>query len=258
MSAGQLPHASPEDLPTIESIGHVITSMYRPLPYHNRQHAFDVLDESLRLATLRETHGEDVNRPISIAGSLLHDAFYDMPLSPASRFGSKEERSGMVAKTVLPILGGFSSDDIEQVVQSIACTQAGVKCENNDDKALVRADIKNLRDSPVRFLSNSLKLFYESKQLHAEAGTKPMPWVNFVLKQQEFLDMYLGQDLSFGSYDRDENGVCLFTKIAQKNVARLSTETVMDFGLFYRKFGEQLIKLVPRLGKEEDLDKFAT
>lgn len=223
-------------------------SLYRPLPYHNFEHAaVDTVEEVLRLAEACEANGLVINRRRLLAGAIMHDSRFYEPLT-GSGFRSKEERSCGDARRLLPGFG-FSDAEIDAVVEDISSTEAGVFCNSLHARILVRADIKNLRENKLVFLSNSLKLYDEHLLLHQEADTQPLNWREFVLKQQEILDIYLSQDLSLGDFDRDETGECLFTKAARLNVRELSSETITNVNAFVKKFGAQLLMLAPIISK---------
>lgn len=237
------------------------------LDYHNDDHYPETLVEADRLIQLCESHGLAVDRETIELALVGHDIDYDIPESEHPGY-SKEQYSTLKYGNILQSLG-VEMPKIEKVMKCILFTQAGVHLSDFEvdgvlDESLRtcliitrRCDIKNLRDSKLEFLSNSVKLYYESRKLHEKAGTKALRWPQFLLKQQEFLDMLLEDDLSLGPFDENKNQECIFTELARKNVAALSSELVMNFSMLYQRHGKKLIQLVPRLGKEEDLEKFA-
>ena len=133
----------------------------------------------------------------------------------------------------------------------IEVTEPGTTALTLSQRRMRRADIKNLASNSWVFLSNSVKLYRESKLLHAQAGTTQSPWPGFVLKQQEFLNLLLKDDLSM-PYETNESLGCFFMEAARINVDRLSTDMVCDSNQFCKKWGNQIMRLVPNF-RQDDL-----
>lgn len=224
-----------------------------PLPYHNLSHAMDdVVPETIRLIDECREHGMDISweeEREEIAAGATHDTNFALPLA-GSGFRSKEERSGADARLILPALG-YTAISIERgVIPRIATTEPGTRCQTDGQKRLRRADINNLAANPVVFLSNSVKLFYEARVLHSEANTEPKRWSEFVVKQQDFLNMLLEDDLAM-PHETGQPFDCVFMRLARRNVDMLSSPSVQDGLMFCRKFGAQITRLVPLFHKED-------
>lgn len=219
---------------------------YADLPYHNLAHAMtdtvlaliDLIDRS-REYGLSITPRQERNE-ITAAGG--HDAHVHLPL--AAPFSSKEERTCNLMRLILPPYG-YNPEDIEgTIVPLIASTQPGSIAADLAQKRMRRADIKNVAFPLPRFLSNSVKLYYESRQLHAAASTEPLPWGQFIDKQREFLALLLEDDLTM-PFEAGLSRESSFMYRAQKNVARLGTSEVRDPDAFNTRYGAQLVRLIP-------------
>ena len=254
-----LPYTPEQKPQLITDITELAEPLYEPLPYHNIQHAsVDVLNGVSRLISDCRKHEVEVtweDEAAEIAAAILHDTRFPEPLAEGT-FTSKEDRSCQDAREILSLLG-FNDEIIEtKVVPRIKCTEPGTSAIDLGERRTRRSDIGNLGDVTIVFLSISLKLFYESKQLHTRFGTKPLPWPSFVLKQQEYLKMLLQDDLSM-PYEKSSPYGCLFARIAHQNVDRLSTDAVLNGQEFCKTVGKNIFKLVPFFNPEDLLNNAA-
>ena len=132
----------------IQVVHDAVKPYYRPLDYHNIDHAMtDTLTEHLRLIDDCRHHGIEVSweeEAEAIAASGGHDTRFYEPLENVGPHSSKESRSCADAWEIFPPLG-YSHKNVEQgIVPMIEVTEPGTTALTLSQRRMRRADIKNL------------------------------------------------------------------------------------------------------------------
>lgn len=195
----------------------VARAYYTDLPYHNFGHALYVVENGRQLVRYCEDNGLEPNEKVVFAAGLLHDAGFDVPVSDHG-LRSKEEFS---AQTAEMILGnhGYTDSEIEHVAACIRSTERGVMCESIEAKILRRADLSNLTGDLEILFEHSRDLWQESWVLEPEKT--PITFDQFMKGVHQGLQPYLQEDVSFGDFDRDEQGVSSFIKATLVNIEKI-------------------------------------
>lgn len=105
------------------------------LPYHNYDHAVDVVQATERLADLENlgTH----QRFLLQTGAYLHDIIYDINAK------DNEERSTLLAEDLLPVFD-YRHEDIYSVKSIILATKIPTKPKSKLEEVMCDADVDNL------------------------------------------------------------------------------------------------------------------
>lgn len=213
----------PEAWQNIATLEAVARPYYQDLPYHNWQHAKDVLRRSLAYADACEQNDHPVDHDAIAAASLLHDAAYWLRPGIDHELPSKEAYSAWVASDELSKLG-MPQEKIELVQQIILSTEKGKPCQSMEASCVRQADLANVASyNPFYFLLNTYRLYVESKQLEA-SHVVPIcfdDFTRFARKSYETLTAYLQHDNSLGEFDVDNQGRNPFHNRAIRNVELL-------------------------------------
>lgn len=207
--------------PYIENIVFGARDYYtEELDYHNFDHALSTVNSALADFVLCRSNGLDPNLRVVVAAAAHHDNDYYKPLED-SGFASKEERSAFIARGKLSQeRRGYTIDELNLVQGAILATRLGEKPKNLEDKIVLRADIANIAGPYTGFLLSFWRLFREQQKLTG----KFLPGTEWREQSVDVLLDYLNQDLSYGEFDKNPNGVCRFAVRALRNIGRLKAE----------------------------------
>lgn len=126
-------------------------------PYHNWNHALEVMSESDRLCQRLGERGRQVNRSLMLVSAAWHDAGHDH--DEANNFASKEHYSVYLAQHDLA--GDISADEMATLENGILGTRFGVERQTDEALILHYADVANMAYLYPEFLDHSAKLWRE-------------------------------------------------------------------------------------------------
>lgn len=187
---------------------------YIDLPYHNFEHALNVIRKSLDLVETCNNHNIEVNEIVVVLSALFHDAGYHENLKDVG-FDSKEEYSAYLAEQELEKLG-FDDKIIEQIKACIISTHQNSPFTKNEQKVIRAADLAGLADDYEIFEKNN-NLLREEYNLLNDTKVSDEDWK---LKTKEIVDFYLAQDIKLTPEHDDASGVSVFHKKARENLEK--------------------------------------
>lgn len=238
-----------------EQLIEVTNSYYRPLPFHNQQHALaDTMLSGLEQRAILAERGFIMNVPSLMGGLAIHDVDNWKPLE-GNEFQTIEERSAFIGRPLLRRLG-FNDERYENGIKPIViATTPGVLCDTVSQRVAVRSDVVNVAQEAapwedLTMLSNTVKLFFEANLLRTERGEARIGWTEFTGKQQNLLGLYkinLSADIA-DDHPLNEK----FLRHFLPNVAFLGDDRVTDPERFYAHYGEGIAEIVPFPIRQED------
>ncbi|MBT6691598.1 HD domain-containing protein [Candidatus Parcubacteria bacterium] len=192
----------------------VVGRHYENLPYHNFQHALNVVAECQKLVEKCKTYDVQVDEQVVILAALFHDAGYHQDHEEQG-FESKEEYSADIAEQELNRLG-LETGVINLVKECIIATHRNKPFVLVEQKVLRAADLAGLAGSYEDFLYNNEILKQELEEVHQqEIGDEE--WKDVVASLIKF---YLSQDIKLTPEHDDEEGFSIFHRQAQENLDR--------------------------------------
>jgi len=196
----------------------VVAKHYIDLPYHNFEHALDVVERTKTLIERCQKYNIQIDQQAVILSALFHDAGYNQNYETAG-FDSKEELSAVLAEQELNKLG-FDSKLIDTVKACIIATHRNRPFETIEQKVLRAADLAGLAGPYEEFAANSNLLKREQEYLQARQITDD-EWKETV---RQLIEFYLSQDIVLTPEHNDEDGVSIFHSRAQTNLDRFLLE----------------------------------
>ena len=218
--------------------------MYPDWPYHNINHAAKTFERAMQFVDDFHAHGIHVDEEAVATATLVHDSLFHLPLE-GTPFKTKEERSAFVYEHIMPGFG-FTEERVQLGKGCILATHKEGECETNESLITVRADMGNVYDTSLIFLSDFRNVSLEvmrnipKKQLRdLIAQHKLLP--TLLDGSSDVIGQYIfKRDLRF-PWERDEPDECRFTSDTRTNLAYL------------RQIGEQVIAgLVADFGDWQD------
>lgn len=206
-----------------------LVEMVRPfydetMEYHNFEgHILGTWESARNLAKLCINAGVAVNLDVTDRAVLLHDADVHKPLT--RRFATLERRSAAIARRVLREFGD-SEDIIKQSSDSIIATTYGEKPRTIESAIVKRADILNVGQDYVTFITNSIRVLREQFRLRGLQFDRDTvdAWVKTTAS---YLTGYLRDDEPFGEFDLSEidPSCSIFKKTGLQNISQFMSET---------------------------------
>jgi len=194
-------------------------AQYADLPYHNFEHAKDVLDESMVLADYCEANQVEVNRRVLVAAALFHDAGYYEDSS--DNYETKEEYSAFLAMNICQKLG-MTEDETEAVGLAIMGTEPAQDCPTIESKIIRRADLANFAGPWRKFIKRSLDFTREEIQLKGIH----IAWSDICDRTNYVAGLYFNDtNLCLGDFDkRDKHGTLVFIAKSWRNINRMNVQ----------------------------------
>lgn len=185
--------------------------LYSPeLPYHNFDHAQNVVSEASKIADDCDQEGVPINREALELAAIFHDAGYHRDYKQEG-FKSKEELSAALAKNTLQDLGA-DPELIKQVQATILATRWDSDFTTNEQKAIRAADLAGIAKDFESFVENNRRIRKEFEILYK---TK-VPWDTWKRETEKIISFYLSQDIRLTSRHDDEQGRSIFHKNTKK------------------------------------------
>ncbi len=190
---------------------------YVGLPYHNFDHAKEVMWDSLALGRLCIQNGIAVNTRVLAMASLYHDAGFHIDISD-TEFESKEHYAAAIYQHSAPSFG-FDEAEVELGSKLIIATKLGTKRESVEERIIVRADIDNVGGNyDISFRAKS-GLLIEEERLLAQQHGKKFNRLQFEANSIKALAVYMSSDLKLGDFDNGQ-----WSSHAAINLQRLAIE----------------------------------
>lgn len=190
--------------------------LYSPtLPYHNFEHAKNIVAEIMAIADRCKSEGVELNRHVAYLAALFHDAGYHLDHLKKG-YETKEEFSAALAKQELT-KAGMSEEISTQVSDTILATHRDAAFAINEQKALRAADLAGLAKNYEVFVRNTVLLKREYELMH---DTK-ITWELWKTNVAQLIDFYLSQDIRLTKEHDNEKGESTFHLEVRENLRRL-------------------------------------
>lgn len=189
--------------------------LYSPaLPYHNFEHAKNIVAEIMTIADRCKSEGVELNRQVAYFAALFHDAGYHLNHLKEG-YETKEELSAALARQEL-IKAGISEEISTQVLDTILATHRDAAFSTNEQKALRAADLAGLAKNYEVFVRNTVLLKCEYELVHNSKIT----WESWKTNAAKLIDFYLSQDIRLTSGHDNEERESVFHLEVRRNLRR--------------------------------------
>ena len=196
------------------SVQEIVAKHYGDLPYHNFDHALEIVRQSQDLITKCRQYDLEVDELVVILAALFHDAGYDKDHQELG-FDSKEELSAHLAEQELK-QKDIARDTITAVKDCILATHRQSDFTTVEQKILRAADLAGLAGSYDDFLANAELLKQEFAQLNNHQLTDHQ-WKQMT---SQLIEFYLSQDIKLTPEHDDADGQSIFHVKVKANLAR--------------------------------------
>lgn len=203
----------PYRLPT--SLVHLVEKLYDPsLPYHNFNHALDVIRRATEILDRCAAEQVAVNREVVLVAALFHDAGYRADHRQLG-YPSKEEYAAHLMRDTLRGLA-YPGLFIADVAAAIAATDIEARQRTNEDRALRAADVGNLADEYEIFTDANRRLKLEAEQL----GGQAISWLQWKARTRDIANLFVQQDIHLTSAHDTPDGRSVWHERTQANLNR--------------------------------------
>jgi len=193
--------------------------LYNPeLPYHNSEHAQEVIKKAEEIINRCKEEGLEVNEEVVRLAILFHDAGYHE--NPEDKgFKSKEEYAAHLAEEEMEKVG-MARDIIDSVTRTIMATHSEAPFNTVEQKVVRAADLAGMASDYEVFIDNNKKL----KKEHELLSGKEISWEDWQKNTEKVVNFYLSQNIKLTKGYEDEEGNSIFHNKVKYNLDRFLEE----------------------------------
>ena len=206
------------DIDLVQLHGYARVKYDARLPYHNFDHALDVLRRANAIMDRCDAERVPVDRRVVTIACLFHDAGYIRDHRelgyPTKEWYAAELMQQAVHPSRLPMA------EIAAVKAVIAATDILAPLRTNEDRVIRAADIGNLCGSYTEFTRATEALKLEAEML----DSRPITWAEWKTRTAKIVGYFLSQDIRLTSGHDDDRGRSVFHSRSQENLERFLTD----------------------------------